>query len=179
MMYTDAYIADGWHSWARAVAVSVCALEVCLGLLLLARVYIKVCSAASLLLLSFFLWLTSINYFCPSIMGSIESCGCFGELIHFSPLGAFVKCVVLWLTSLMLCLLARKSEWNLRALLRDRFTYAALAVGLLLSMFSVLTLDAVGHGLYTGLYLGLCLVSAGCLLSKIKNSNFTKYLQNE
>ena len=34
-------------------------------------------------------------------MGSIESCGCFGELVHFSPLGAFIKSLVLFVVSLV------------------------------------------------------------------------------
>ena len=49
-----------------------------------------------LLALTFFVWLTGDNYFNPSPLGRIESCGCFGELIHFTPLASFIKSLVLW-----------------------------------------------------------------------------------
>lgn len=96
-MYSDAYLMDGIGYWSQPIAVMVCALEIMVGLLALHTRYMKICSIVMLLMLSFFVWLTGINYFCPSIMGSIESCGCFGELIHFSPLGAFLKSVVFFL----------------------------------------------------------------------------------
>lgn len=34
-------------------------------------------------------------------MGSIESCGCFGELIHFTPLTSFIKSVVLLMMAIL------------------------------------------------------------------------------
>ncbi len=96
-MYSDAYLMDGIGDWSQPFAVAVCALEILVGLLALRTQYMKISSIAMLVMLSFFVWLTGINYFCPSVMGSIESCGCFGELIHFSPLGAFLKSVILFL----------------------------------------------------------------------------------
>lgn len=96
-MYSDAYLLDSIGYWSQPIAVVVCALEILVGLMALRSRYMKICSVAMLVMLSFFVWLTGINYFCPSVMGSIESCGCFGELIHFSPLGAFLKSVILFL----------------------------------------------------------------------------------
>ena len=51
-----------------------------------------------------FVYLTGINHLRPSILGSIEPCGCFGEQLHFSPMGAFYKSLVLWLLSVSLIL---------------------------------------------------------------------------
>ncbi len=96
-MYSDAYLMDGIGYWSQPIAVLVCAMEILVGLLALRTRYMKICCIVMLLMLSFFVWLTGINYFCPSIMGSVESCGCFGELIHFTPLGAFLKSVTLFL----------------------------------------------------------------------------------
>lgn len=42
-----------------------------------------------------------MNYFNTSIFGQIESCGCFGELIRFTPLGALIKSAVLWIIALL------------------------------------------------------------------------------
>ena len=46
-------------------------------------------------ILSFFVFLTGVNLFFPTVIGSIEACGCFGELIHFTPLSSFIKSVIL------------------------------------------------------------------------------------
>ena len=46
-------------------------------------------------MLLFFVYLTGVNLFFPTIIGSIETCGCFGELVHFTPVSSFVKSVVL------------------------------------------------------------------------------------
>ena len=51
-------------------------------------------------LLSFFTYVTLINYTSP--YGSIESCGCFGELIHFTPAESFYKNIVLLFLSILL-----------------------------------------------------------------------------
>ena len=47
--------------------------------------------------MTFFIYLTGVNYLSPTLLGSIESCGCFGELIHFSAKGSFIKTIVLWI----------------------------------------------------------------------------------
>ncbi len=55
------------------------------------------CTAASFFaLLMFFVYLTGMNLFFPAMMVSIESCGCFGELVHFTSEESFVKSIVLW-----------------------------------------------------------------------------------
>ena len=50
---------------------------------------------AFLAMLIFFVYLTGTNLFLPTMMGSIETCGCFGELVHFTPVSSFVKSAVL------------------------------------------------------------------------------------
>jgi len=96
-MYSDAYLMDGIGLWSQSIAIAVCAVEILVGLLAFRTRFMKASSLAMLIMLTFFVWLTGINYFFPSIMGSIESCGCFGELIHFTPLGAFLKSAILFL----------------------------------------------------------------------------------
>lgn len=95
-LYADAYLWDGLVCWATPIAVLVCTVEILFGLMAMKRDFSRVCSIVFFSLLSFFTWLTAVNYFAPSLFGSIESCGGFGELIHFSPLASFVKSAVMW-----------------------------------------------------------------------------------
>ena len=69
-------------------------------------------SILSLVMLTFFVWLTGVNLFFPTMFGSVESCGCFGELIHFTPVGSFVKSVVLWVFALVLFVMAQVKSMN-------------------------------------------------------------------
>lgn len=59
-----------------------------------------------------FVWLTGVNLFFPTIFGSVESCGCFGELVHFTPVGSFVKSMVLWMLALVLFVLVHAGFMN-------------------------------------------------------------------
>ncbi len=97
------------HNYAIVVAVAVCMIEIVLSALVLLRRMRMIAFIAFCAMLSFFVYLTGMNYFFPSIMGSIESCGCFGELIHFSPLASFVKSLLLWVVSILGIWICRKS----------------------------------------------------------------------
>ena len=52
------------------------------------------------IVLGFFTYITYINY--TDLYGGIESCGCFGELIHFTPASSFYKNIALLVLSLIL-----------------------------------------------------------------------------
>ena len=58
-MYSDAYLMDGIGYWSQPIAVLVCAMEILVGLLALRTRYMKICCIVMLLMLSFFVWLTS------------------------------------------------------------------------------------------------------------------------
>ena len=73
----------------------VCVVELIAGIMALLQLFPVISSFAFVAMLSFFTYLTVVNLFFPTVMGSIESCGCFGELIHFTPLTSFLKSVVL------------------------------------------------------------------------------------
>lgn len=101
--YIDFYMPQWLHGWNMLCAIGVCVLELTVGLLAFWGKQARRMSCLSLLLLTFFVWLTGVNLFFPTIYGSVESCGCFGELIHFTPLGSFWKSMVLWILALVLC----------------------------------------------------------------------------
>lgn len=101
-VYMDAYFWTPTQWEIRVLAAGVCAAELILGLLSFIRSCMLWACTGLLALLTFFVGLTARNLFFPTLMGSVESCGCFGELIHFSPTGSFVKSVVLWVMALLL-----------------------------------------------------------------------------
>jgi uncharacterized membrane protein YphA (DoxX/SURF4 family) len=100
-LYLEVYFPSVFIGHERILAISTCLLELVMGLYALIGIMRKRLSVVYVAVMSFFIWLTGINLFFPSLMGSIESCGCFGELIHFTPTESFTKSVVLWLLSLV------------------------------------------------------------------------------
>ena len=159
-LYIEAYMDSCFVQWTVEIAVVICAIETVTGLLALKREYVAVVSVVFLVIMSFFVWLTSINLFYPSLMGSIESCGCFGELIHFSPLASFVKSVVLWGMAIGLILITNDklqiTRISLKEILTDGKIYATLVIGALPPLYSYLFFENMEHGYYLAGYIALC-----------------------
>ncbi|MDO5526093.1 MAG: hypothetical protein Q4F85_08430 [Prevotella sp.] len=104
-MYGDSYIGGWVHDYSSEIAFAVCAVEITVGIVTLWRRMAIFTGIIFFGMLLFFVYLTAVNLFFPTIMGSIETCGCFGELIHFTPISAFVKStVLLLLASVNICL---------------------------------------------------------------------------
>ena len=165
-LYIEAYMDSCFVQWTVEIAVVICAIETVTGLLALKREYVAVVSVVLLVIMSFFVWLTGINLFCPSLMGSIESCGCFGELVHLSPLASFVKSVVLWGMSVGLFGLCLRTDWGksfLKNFLMDGKTYAILVAGTLPPVYSYLYLENMDHIWYLAGYIVLCIIIVSSL----------------
>ena len=173
-LYMDAYfwdlksaVSNLWGAFRidMAGAVGVCAMEMTLALLAIRREYRRTASAGFFLMLSFFVYLTGVNLFFPTIMGSIESCGCFGELIHFSPLASFIKSVVLWMLSLVLlaCTFKSNMPWNIGRLFRDKYLYVCIVTSLVLPLYSLWLFEVLSHTVYLIGYGVLCLLLAVCM----------------
>lgn len=109
-LYGDYYVAAWVVKWRMPIAISVCIVEIVTGLLALCHSLTIPISYAYMFMLSLFLYLTGRNYLFPPTEGSVESCGCFGELIHFSPRGAFYKSLALWGISLLNIMLVVKNN---------------------------------------------------------------------
>lgn len=164
-LYIEAYMDSCFVQWTVEIAVVICAIETITGFLALKREYIAVVSVVLLVIMSFFVWLTGINLFCPSLMGSIESCGCFGELVHLSPLASFVKSVVLWGMSAGLFGMCLETDWgkNLKNVLMDGKTYATLVAGALPPVYSYLCFENMNHIWYLAGYIVLCIIVVSSL----------------
>ena len=94
-LYGDVYIGTWVNSYSIEVAVFVCVVEGGVALVSLWKRMTFACSLIYLAMLLFFVYLTGTNLFMPNLLGSIESCGCFGELVHFTPMTSFIKSLAL------------------------------------------------------------------------------------
>ena len=95
-LYLDIYFGGWLRDYKLLLAGMVCLAELLIGIACLVPALRRQANVAAFLALTFFVWLTGDTYFNPSPPGRIESCGCFGELIHFTPLASFIKSLVLW-----------------------------------------------------------------------------------
>lgn len=166
--YIDLYMPSWLHGLQYPCAMLVCQSELMSGMLALKAKYRNVAFCGMFLLLTFFVWLTMINAFFPTIFGSIESCGCFGELIHFTPIVSFVKSVALWILvgGVLFCEWRQKgcstmlSEDISISILKDGYLWLSIFSGWCLLLFSYFYVNILNHDLYLILYLGICLVLA-------------------
>lgn len=102
-LYIDLYLFDFLHEWSHGLAIFLSVSELILGFYALTGLCKMIVSMMLVAMFSFFLYLTSLNAFFPSeYYGSIESCGCFGELIHFTPMASFYKSLILWCMAIVL-----------------------------------------------------------------------------
>lgn len=88
------------HSFS--IAVAICLFETVIGLLALIRWLRPTLSLIYPVVLAFFTLITYINL--TDMYGGIESCGCFGELIHLGPTETFIKNLLLLAISVALCI---------------------------------------------------------------------------
>ena len=100
-LYGDAYIGAWIYDYSFEIAVLICMVEGFIAALLLWNRLEFVCSLLCFAMLLFFVYLTGMNLFLPGMLGSIESCGCFGELIHFTPSTSFMKSLLLLILSII------------------------------------------------------------------------------
>lgn len=159
-LYIEAYMDSYLAQWMVEIAVTICAIETITGLLAFRRKYTEIVSVIFLCMMSFFVWLTGINYIFPSLMGSIESCGCFGELIHFSPLASFIKSIILWTMAIGLFGLCLSTKWKsaIKCIITDSKTYITIILGSLPAVFSYHCFEKMEHSWYLAGYIALCIV---------------------
>lgn len=166
--YIDMYMPSCLHGFQYPCAMLVCQIELMLGLLALKEMFRRMALSGMFLLLTFFVWLTMINAFFPTILGSIESCGCFGELIHFSPIASFLKSAVLWVLVGGIMLREWKQRgfsigninYNCFGILKDSYLWVSVSAGWCLLLFSYFYVNKLNHDLYLILYIGICMIIA-------------------
>ena len=112
--------------------------------------------------MAFFTSVTFVNFL--SEEGQIESCGCFGEIIHLSPGATLIKNIALLSFSLVLLLLSfRRKLPSVRAQIvtafRDRAILLYVFIAIALPASSLLLLEPLGEKLFVPTYLFLCIVA--------------------
>ena len=171
-LYMDAYLWDlksvmsgfGTIRIEMTGAIGVCVIEMLVALVAIQHEYRRVASVGFCVMLTFFVYLTGLNLFFPTIMGSIESCGCFGELIHFSPLASFIKSVVLWVLSIVLVVYSWHERWNVSMLLKDRYLYICIATSVMLPLYSIWFFEALSHTVYIIGFVVLVVILTGNII---------------
>lgn len=94
--YSDAYLFSWMIAKREIIAIFVCCCEIFIGFLTFIKRTITLSIFLIFIIMSFFLFLTSISYLLPPITGSISSCGCFGSSIQISAQASFYKNIILW-----------------------------------------------------------------------------------
>ncbi|MBE6203644.1 MAG: hypothetical protein E7135_08320 [Rikenellaceae bacterium] len=120
--YLATYSLEMLMPWALAIAVVLGAVELLLGLLLVAGAYRKQTALCTALFLFVFTIITLLS----ATVLPIGDCGCFGDAVKLTPWETFVKNLVLLPMAVVLWLLCRKQTAN-------RYSIDVLIVAVLLS----------------------------------------------
>ena len=91
---------DVLYGYGFPLAIAIIAFELLIGVCAFIRRLQRIAIWIYTIVLGFFTYITFINY--TDLYGGIESCGCFGELIHFTPASSFYKNLILFALSLVL-----------------------------------------------------------------------------
>lgn len=158
-----------FHHCYKLTAIAVCSCELLIALLLLHPKHTVGASWMAFSMLAFFVYLTGVNLFMPTLFSSIESCGCFGELIHFSPMASFIKSMMLWGISGWLLILNTKSgeSAGIKMTICDIYLFLSMLISILPSTYSLL-LKRTDDGLYLAGYIMMCMAIVAFAIFRIK-----------
>ena len=95
---------DLFYGHGMILAVVICTMELLLGLMAFIPRINKYVVWVYLLVMCYFTYITYINV--VSLYGQIESCGCFGEVVHLTPQETLAKNVVLLCLAITACALS-------------------------------------------------------------------------
>ena len=163
---------DGFYGYGVLLAIFICTIECFLPLLSMSYRYRGIAVWCYPVILGYFTYITFINY--TYLYGGIESCGCFGELIHLSPAASFYKNMVLLGLSLLLLASHLVQQYKagkplLPSISIDGYLFIALSASIVPPLFSFLCLNELSHAIYLSLFITLCIVSIGvCSLFLIR-----------
>lgn len=141
------------------IAACVCIGEIALGYTALNRKLFIHCHWAYPTVMAAFTCVTYINL--NDIYGGIESCGCFGELIHFDPAQSFYKNLVLLMAcvalSLHAALTSQRPESFFAVLARQ--LPAIMIASALPIVYSMIFMHIISQSAYLLIYVAICVIS--------------------
>ena len=176
--YVDTYICAYLGQFSTVFAIGICTLELFTAMLLQQKAYRYIATWLSFLMFSAFTYLTWLNFAYPSELGSIESCGCFGELIHISPKVSFIKCVLLSLISgfaIYKQLSDKEERCNFRIHFSIRLAWCLLS-SIAIPMYSILLMRRVGERVYLMGYCLLCIITLTIFLYPLRKKIKTCFM---
>lgn len=91
----------------RPVAIAFCVGEILIGVMACVRRVFLIIFPIYVVVILFFVIVTYINLTSP--YGGLESCGCFGELVHLGATETFIKNLLLLAMSVALCIRTLRS----------------------------------------------------------------------
>ena len=92
------------YGHGMVLAIVICSAELLLGVAAFVPRLKDYVAWVYLIVMGFFTYITYFNL--VSLYGQIESCGCFGEVIHLTPSASFYKNVVLLILAIIACVLS-------------------------------------------------------------------------
>lgn len=95
---------DVLYGHGMALAIIICTAELVLGFAAFIPRFRDYVVWVYLIVMGYFTYITYLNLI--SLYGQIESCGCFGEVIHLTPSESFYKNVVLLTLTILACVLS-------------------------------------------------------------------------
>ena len=95
---------DALYGHGMALAIIICSAELLLGIAAFFPRLRDFVAWVYLIVMGVFTYITYLNL--VSLYGQIESCGCFGEVIHLTPAESFYKNVVLLALTILACVLS-------------------------------------------------------------------------
>ena len=118
------------NSWALAIAIILCSMEITLGFALLIGVRPVKIAWGLLLLIIFFAFLT----FYSAFFHVVETCGCFGDAIVLTPWQSFSKDLFLLVLIVVLFANRKKITPVFRPKIGDRFLIGAAIVSVCIGL---------------------------------------------
>lgn len=107
LLFLGLYLLKGYE---MTIATVICVGELFLGISSFISKYAQRTMWIYPITMSFFTYISFLNL--TSLYGQIESCGCFGELIHLTPIESFWKNLLLLIISLATLLLTEYDKYK-------------------------------------------------------------------
>ena len=178
LQYTGYFMWDFLYGYQLGLAVLICSGEILIGLLSLHPRVSILTGFVYFPILLFFSIITGLNYFEP--YAQIESCGCFGEVIHMSPLASFIKSIVLLGMASFMLYLSIDSFRNHNVIKKflGHLPYSYLSVGFIVSLgiplMSLIWVNRMEHSIYLLFFSSVCISTMGIIAYLIFNKRLKR-----
>lgn len=178
LQYTGFLMWDFLYGYQLGLAVLICCGEILIGLLSLHPHMSIFTGFVYFPVLLFFSIITGLNYFEP--YAQIESCGCFGEVIHMSPLASFIKSIVLLGMASFMLYFSIDSFRNHNVIKKflGHLPYSYLSVGFIVSLgiplMSLIWVNRMEHSIYLLSFSSVCISTMSIIAYLIFNKRFKR-----